>query len=66
MDADIWIVRDGESYRLLYGHLHLASEMSMSGAVFVDVKNEGKVKVVRAPSGFFVDTESRQIPLRAS
>lgn len=65
MDKDIWIVRDGEGYRLLFGHLHLVNEMSMSGSVLVDVKNEGTVKVVRAPSGFCVDTDSRQLPLRS-
>lgn len=64
MDSDIWIVRDGNSYRLLHGHLHLVNELSLSGEVYVDVKDEGRLKVVRTTGGFLVGADGDRLPLR--
>lgn len=60
MNPDIWIVRDGDMYRLLHGHLHLAIEMAKQGPVFVDIKNEGEFKVVRTSAGLAVERDSRR------
>ena len=60
MNPDIWIVRDGDMYRLLHGHLHLAVELAEQDAVFVDIKNEGEVKVIRTSAGLAVERDSRR------
>ena len=63
MTPDILIVRDGEGYRVLHGHLHLASELSMCSEVVVDARDEGKVKVVKTHNGFVVGSDGRRLPL---
>lgn len=63
MNPDILIIRDGDAYRLLHGHLHLASELTMSNEVFVDIKNEGKVRIVKTESGLRVEQDQRRLPL---
>lgn len=63
MNPDIWIVRDGDMYRLLHGHLHLAIELTTRDDVFVDIKNEGKFRVVRTSAGLAVERDSRRSPL---
>lgn len=60
MNRDIWIVRDGDMYRLLHGHLHLAVELDKQGNVFVEIQNEGEVRVFRTPAGIAVECESRR------
>jgi len=63
MSPDILIIRDGDSYRILHGHLHLATQLSLSGEVFVDVKNEGKVSIVKTRNGFLVGQDDQRLPL---
>lgn len=63
MSPDILIVRDGDGYRVLHGHLHLASALSRSDEVFVDVRGEGQVKVCRTRSGYLVANDGRRLPL---
>lgn len=63
MNTEIVIVRDGETYRLLHGHLHLSNAMSQSNEVLVDVHGEGTVKVVRTAKGFRVHSNDLQLPL---
>lgn len=64
MNPDIWIVRDGDMYRLLHGHLHLAAELIKQSYVFVNIKDEGEVKVVRSAAGLIVERDSRRSLLR--
>jgi hypothetical protein len=64
MNPDIWIVRDGDMYRLLYGHLHLANELAKESAVIVDIGNEGPVRIVKTPAGFAVESDNRHSLLR--
>jgi hypothetical protein len=64
MSPDILIVRDGDGYRLLHGHLHLASILSMAGEVSVDVKGDGKVSIVKTRTGLQVTRDSQRLPLR--
>jgi hypothetical protein len=66
VESDIWIVRDGDSYRLLYGHLHLIGALGRSGEVFVQVKDEGRLKVVRERGGFLVGAGDEQRALRGN
>jgi hypothetical protein len=63
MHADILIVRDGEGYRVLFGHLRLATVLSMSREVCVDIKGEGKASIIKTSSGLIVDKDSQQLPL---
>lgn len=63
MSPDILIVRDGDGYRVLHGHLHLASELSMFNEVVVDARGEGKVHVVKTRSGFLVGKDGQRLPL---
>ena len=63
MSPDILIVRYSEGYRVLHGHLHLASVLSMSDEVLVEAKDEGKVKIVKTRIGFLVSKDSQRLPL---
>jgi hypothetical protein len=63
MTPDILIIRDGNGYRLLHGHLHLVNELTKHGEVLVDVKNEGRVKVVRTRQGYFAGVGEPRLPL---
>ena len=66
MEPEIWIVRDGGTYRLLHGYLHLMGALAMAREVIVDVKNEGPIKVVRGRGGFLAGAGSERLPLRGS
>jgi hypothetical protein len=63
MSPDIVIVRDGEGYRVLHGHLRLATVLSLRNEVFVDVKDEGKVRIVKTRNGYFVGKDGQRLPL---
>lgn len=63
MSPDILIIRDGNGYRVLHGHLHLASELSQRREVFVDARDEGRVKVVRTSGGYFAATKGECLPI---
>lgn len=63
MSPDIVIVRDGDGYRLLHGHLRLASVLRTCDEIAVDVRGEGKVNVIRTSSGYAVGKESQRLPL---
>jgi len=64
MYPDIVIVRDGEGYRLLHGHLRLATALDESDEIEVDVRGEGSVKLMRTPGGYVVDRHDQRVPLR--
>lgn len=63
MSPDILIVREGDGYRLLHGHLRLASVLLCSEEVAVEVKGEGDVKIVKTPSGYVVGSRGQRLPL---
>ena len=60
MNPDIWVVRDGDSYCLLHGHLHLAIEMAKKIDVYVDIRNEGKARIVKTSDGYAVEHDCRR------
>ncbi len=60
MNPDIWVVRDGDCYRLLHGHLHLAIEMEKKSDVIVDIRNEGKARIVKTSDGYAVEHDCRR------
>lgn len=63
MNPDIVIVREGDGYRLLHGHLRLATELGRTGEVDVDVRGEGKIKIVRVRDELQVRHEGQRLPL---
>lgn len=63
MNSDIVIVREGEGYRLLHGHLRLATELGRAGEVDVDVRGEGKVKIIRVHGELQVRHDGQRLPL---
>jgi hypothetical protein len=64
MNPDILIVREGESYRLLHGHLRLANVLRGSGEACVDVAGEGKVKVMKSRDGYLIGRGDQRLPLK--
>lgn len=66
MNQDILIIRDCNSYRVLHGHLHLANELSQHNEIVVDVKGEGKIKIVRTRQGYFAGPDNQRLPLLAN
>lgn len=63
MSPDIVLIRDRQGYRILHGYLHLANALTMSDAVYVDVKGEGVVKIVKTPDGYFVSKDGQALPI---
>lgn len=66
MIPDILIVRDGDGYRLLHGHLRLANVLSSAGEVAVEVHGEGKVRIVKTRSGYVVGKDGQRLPLHSN
>jgi len=64
MHSDILLVRDGAGFRLLHGHLHLVSMLSMNEQAVAEVKGEsGQALIRRTPDGLLVNKDSVQLPL---
>lgn len=63
MDSDIVIVRDGESYRVMHGHLRLSNMLAEESEVTIEVKDEGKVKITRSKRGYLAGKDGRHLPL---
>jgi hypothetical protein len=67
MDNEILLVRDGEGYRVVFGHLRLSTVLTMTREVTVSVKGEpGQAKIVRTEVGLHVAKDDRQLPLLKS
>ncbi len=62
----IVIVRDGEAYRLLHGHLRLANVLRGADKVLVEVRGEGKIVVMKTRDGLFAGPNGRCLPLRTA
>lgn len=66
MNPEILLVRNSDGYRVLHGHLHLASVLDMSNEAIVDVSGEGKVRVVKTPDGILIGEDNQRLPLLRS
>lgn len=60
MNPDIVIVKEGDGYRLLHGHLRLATELGRTGEVDVEVRGEGKITIVRVQDELQVRQQGQQ------
>jgi len=63
MRPEILVVRKGDGYHVLHGHLHLASILSRTNEVTIDASGEGNVKVIKTQDGIFVSGGDRRLPL---
>jgi hypothetical protein len=66
MSPEILVVRNGDSYCLLHGHLRLSNALSRSNEVIAVASGEGKVKVIKTPGGIFIGSEDQCWPLLRS
>lgn len=62
--TDILIVRDGDTYRLLHGHLRLANVMRLASVIEIDVRGEGWVRIMKTRDGYVVGKDGERLPLR--
>lgn len=63
MNPDILIVRENDGYRLLHGHLRLASVLLVADEVAIEVKGEGKVNILKTRNGYLVKNGVQRLPL---
>jgi hypothetical protein len=63
MHQEIVIVREGEAYRLLHGHLRLFSLLNTTDEVSIHVRGEGLLRVQRSKSDYRIRKDGRQLPL---
>lgn len=63
MDSDIILVREEQNYRVLYGRLRLAGALSRADEVCINVKGEGKVKILKTRGGLVVQQKNRRLPV---
>lgn len=66
MNPDIVIVRDGEHYRLLHGHLRLANLLRCAPQAAVEVRGEGRMLVVKTRNGYRIGRDGRLAPLHGN
>jgi hypothetical protein len=65
MSPDIVIVREADHYRLLHGHLRLATVLDLSNEISVDVQGEGQISVVKTRSGYLAGSDGQRLPLHS-
>ena len=62
--TDIVIIREGDAYRLLHGHLRLANVLRTSEEIDIEVRGEGRVRIMKTTGGYLVGKDGQRLPLR--
>lgn len=65
MCDDVVLIRDGAGYRVVFGHLRLAAELSESNELLVNVKGNGTALIFKTREGLLVTKDNHQLPLLA-
>lgn len=63
MSPDVLIARHNNGYRVLHGHLRLATMLQMGNEALVHASGEGKVRVVKTHRGILVGEGGQRLPL---
>jgi hypothetical protein len=63
MSPEILIVREHDGYRVLHGHLHLASMLNVANEAIVVASGEGKVTAVKTHDGILIGNGDNRLPL---
>ena len=63
MERDIVVVREGNSYRLVHGHLRLANTLKADGEAWVQLSGGDRVRIIQAADGYRVAGDVQQLPL---
>jgi hypothetical protein len=63
MSPEILIARHGDGYRVLHGHLRLATLLNMSDEAIVHASGEGKVRVIKTRDGIVIGEKHQRLPL---
>jgi hypothetical protein len=62
MCTEVILVKKGSGYRVVFGHLRLAS-LHMNKEIVVQIKEEGKANVIRTSNGLLVRKNSEFLPI---
>lgn len=63
MQDDIIIIREGDGYRLLHGHLRLTNMLRRGRQISVEVKGEGCIKIEKTGAGYLAGKDVPRLPL---
>ena len=63
MSPDILVVKGNNGYRVLHGYLHLTNMLRLYGEAIAKARGEGKVKLVKAKDGIWVEEAQQKLPL---
>ena len=63
MLPEILLSREGESYQLLHGYLHLCTALHDAGETVAHASGEGEVKVVRKRGAIRIESRGHSYPL---
>jgi hypothetical protein len=64
MSPNIVIIRDGNGYRLMHGHLRLANMLHATNEILLDIKGEGQIRVMKTRDGYQIGKDGQRLTLK--